>query len=133
MPISLKGLKEKLGTVTLFKEEEDAEGDEGALHVRYYLVPLTTMEDTIADDAITDKGTPADKLRHEAGRLSRLVASWDLIDDDTHEPLPIDGDVIAKRVPYELIVQIYAAIIKDRTDPNLKGSAEQSSAPSLPE
>ena len=123
MPITLSGLKKKLGTVTLFGED----GDENALHVQYYLVPLETWEDTIKSDAALKNADDATRLRAKANDLKDMVASWDLLDDRTKKPVPIETDAICAKVPHALIIQILQAIAEDRRSPNLSKSDGQSS------
>lgn len=121
MPVTLSSLKRKVGRVTLFAED----GDENALHVEYYLVPLDTWDDAIKSDEVLKDADAETALRYRAGQLKNLVASWDFNDEETNQPIPLETDAICAKVPSGLIMDVLKAIAEDR-DPNLRKSEAQS-------
>lgn len=104
----------------------DEEGDEKALHVWYYLVPQTTLDDELAEDRVMGGDDLDAKTGYQAGKLSKMVAEWDLLGDDG-KPIPLEADAIRAQVPLPLLYDILDAIKRDR-DPN--PSTSSSSDPS---
>lgn len=122
VPVTLNGLKNKVGNVKLYAED----GDEEALHVVYYLIPPETWNDMVVNDrelkSLKETKDDSVELRFRARQLSHFVKSWDLIDDKTGEVVPLEEEAIYTRVYHTVIIDVLVAIAEDRANPNPKGS-----------
>ncbi len=108
MPIDIKSLREKRGTVKLYG---------GELVVEFHLHGRTTEEVTSSDEEREELTNAEATRRNIATFVSDRLISWNLTDGG--EPVLLEPDVVLSKVPMSVMLDIIQAV-NEELNPNPK-------------
>jgi hypothetical protein len=113
MPISLKDLKKRTGTVDVYRKLGASRDLWDKLHVEYYLNPDLNMEDDARRTAALNGGDTELIGKVNSEYAVAIIASWDLLDEEG-ETIALDAETVRTQVPSNILTDCLTAIGKER-------------------